>query len=77
MKYELFNFQGCIFFKDEKSLDHETTDEYSLNMMAYDNPKFGSPRFSSTLVKIIVKDVNDNAPIFKSGKWYFIVYVSF
>lgn len=45
-----------------KTLDHETTSEYILTIIAHD--RSSAPLSSSTFVTINVTDVNDNQPEF-------------
>jgi len=51
---------GMIFTKND--LDFEVRSNYSLYVIAADNPAVGESLFAQTLVVISVTDVNDNSP---------------
>ncbi|GFY53896.1 neural-cadherin [Trichonephila inaurata madagascariensis] len=65
--FSLLQKDGMVFVVSMKELDRETQKQYSLILNATDS--YGG--IASTIIKVNVKDVNDNPPLFpkKSYEW--------
>uniref|UniRef100_H3B6M0 Cadherin related family member 2 n=1 Tax=Latimeria chalumnae TaxID=7897 RepID=H3B6M0_LATCH len=66
--FEVNHTTGEILVKDEKALDRETRPVYYVTLQAMD----GENRTSSTVLEIILDDINDQAPITRDSYTEFV-----
>ncbi|XP_063968862.1 cadherin-23-like [Lytechinus pictus] len=59
-------YTGVVEISTTAALDRETQDEYTLIVIAVDQPASGQPMTGTATVSVIVTDVNDNAPTFRN-----------
>ncbi|XP_030835681.1 cadherin-23 isoform X4 [Strongylocentrotus purpuratus] len=58
-------YTGVVEISTTAGLDRETQDEYTMIVIAVDQPASGQPMTGTATVSVIVTDVNDNAPTFR------------